>query len=82
MTLPDAVTYYAILAFALAYGNVTIAAWLLSIFCIVTHLQQPANYGNFILTWRGRMNPEGSLDHHAQYAGSYQPSSCQCCWPL
>ena len=82
MTLPDAVTYYAILALALAYGNVTIAAWLLSIFCIVTHLQQPANYGNFILTWRGRMNPEGSLDHHAQYAGSYQPSYCQCCWPL
>lgn len=58
-------------------GNVTIAAWLLSIFCIVTHLQQPANCRNFILTWRGRMNPDGSLDRHAHYAGAYQQLSDQ-----
>ena len=72
MTLPDAVTYYAILALALAYGNVTIASLLLAIFCTVTHLKQPANRRNFILTWRGRMNPDGSLDRHSHYAGAYQ----------
>lgn len=34
MTLPGAVTYCATLALALAYGTVTIVAWLLGIFCI------------------------------------------------
>jgi hypothetical protein len=72
MTLPDAVAYYAILALALACGSATIAVWLLTIFCKVTGLQLPANCRNFILTWRGRMNPDGTLDRHAHNSGAYQ----------
>lgn len=77
MTLPDVVAYYAILALALAYGSVTIAAWLLTIFCQVTGQQPPANCRNFILTWRGRMNPDGTLDRHAHNAGAHQQLSDQ-----
>jgi hypothetical protein len=77
MTLPDAVAYYAILAFGLACGSTAIAALLLRIFCAVTHLQPPANCRSFILTWGRRMNPDGTLDRHAHYAGAHQQVSDQ-----
>ena len=77
MTLCDAVTYYAILAFNLARGNVVIACGLLLIFCWVTHLKAPANCRNFIKFWAGRMREDGTLDRHADYAGAPQQVSDQ-----
>jgi hypothetical protein len=72
MTLPDAVAYFAILALALAFGNVVIACWLLLIFCAVTGLNPPANARNFIQTWAGRMRPDGTLERRAHNAGAPQ----------
>lgn len=72
MTLPDALAYFAILAAALARGNVVIAGWLLGIFCLATHLKSPANRRNFIQFWAGRMGLDGTLDRHAHNAGAPQ----------
>lgn len=79
MTLPDAVAYYAILALALAYGNVTVAACMLATFCAAVHLQNPANMPDYVRYWAGRMDAEGNLDRRAHNAGAHeQVSQAQC----
>jgi hypothetical protein len=79
MTLPDAVAYYAILALALAYGNVDIAACMLATFCAAVHLQSPANRADFVRYWAGRMDAEGNLDRRAHNAGAHEQVSHEQC---
>lgn len=79
MTLPDAVAYYAILALALANGDVTVAACLLATYCAAVHLESPANRADFVRYWAGRMDATGNLDRRAHNAGAYEQVSQQQC---
>jgi hypothetical protein len=69
MTFPIVVPVLAALAWAFAGGSMAKAVRLLVLYCKALPVKLPANPGNFIKYWRGRLKRGGYIDSHAHNAG-------------